>query len=282
MISTRRIAPNLAIATPPPTVEVGAIAMGKKDVLAAITALQATGMTKWEALGALASALGSSEATPLWATWTQRVSHVEAITKALMEVAREAPEAANTWLNAWLSEHRQLRSLKLEKLDWITSLPDGLRVQGRVHLAHLRNLAALPGDLKVGGQLDINQLPIVALPADLQLGGNVALINCAAVDFKWGRTVFPANLGLYFSAVDLPDGLTVAGSLVLHRTRCSVLPERLAVVETLSLVDCRDWDGRIPADARVGGRIITGTDDRGVKLEAWRQAHPEANHGGAP
>jgi hypothetical protein len=68
----------------------------------------------------------------------------------------------------------------------------------------------------------------------------------------------------------LGDGLTVGGSLGLEGTPIQTLPSKLAIGGDLFLYECVQWDGCVPEDARVGGRIFTEDHPQGVALASLR------------
>jgi hypothetical protein len=72
----------------------------------------------------------------------------------------------------------------------------------------------------------------------------------------------------------LPDDLAVEGDLTLDRCALETLPKGLFVRGYLALRGCAAWDGRIPADARIGQRVMTDADPDGVSLAEWRALHP--------
>jgi hypothetical protein len=58
----------------------------------------------------------------------------------------------------------------------ITSLPDGLKVEGSLFLSDTK-ITFLPDNLKVGGSLSLSNTPITSLPDNLQVGGSLFLSN---------------------------------------------------------------------------------------------------------
>jgi hypothetical protein len=73
----------------------------------------------------------------------------------------------------------------------------------------------------------------------------------------------------------LPRRLSIDGPLRLDG--CSGLrsiPEGLSLNGFLCLVRCGNWDGQIPADADIGGKVKTNLHPEGVTLDKWRKLHP--------
>ena len=68
----------------------------------------------------------------------------------------------------------------------ITSLPDGLKVNGYLNLGGTK-ITALPADLEVGGYLNLRNTPITALPDGLKVNGSLDLRETPITDL-------PANL----------------------------------------------------------------------------------------
>ena len=77
----------------------------------------------------------------------------------------------------------------------ITSLPDGLVVDGVLDLENCTGITSLPEGLTVGGDLDLYGTGITSLPEGLAVGGSLYLENCTGI-------------------TSLPDGLTVGGCLL--------------------------------------------------------------------
>jgi len=72
----------------------------------------------------------------------------------------------------------------------------------------------------------------------------------------------------------LPRDLRIGSNLWLERSRIASLPEGLDVRFSLWLRGCRDWDGLIPADARVGARVFSDRHVLGIPLAEWRARYP--------
>ena len=92
----------------------------------------------------------------------------------------------------------------------------------------------------------------------------------------------------------LPGGLEVEGSLLLPRRGLArllwkpkvgadlwleksgivALPDGLEVGCSPWLRGCRDWDGQIPEDARVGARVVLDRHVHGIPLMEWRARYP--------
>jgi len=90
-------------------------------------------------------------------------------------------------------------NLNLE-LKNITSLPEGLKVEGNLFLNDCKNLTSLPEGLKVGENLLLNNCTnLTLLPEGLQVGGYLDLQNCT------GLTL-------------LPEGMEVGENLYIRKT----------------------------------------------------------------
>jgi hypothetical protein len=148
-------------------------------------------------------------------------------------VAAKLPEAALEGFHHWLGRNPLAGDLDLTGRSWITALPTGLTVGGKLILWGTL-VARLPILLKVGG--------------DLSLEG------------AWVRELSP--------------GLRVGGNAFLAHSQIAALPGRLIVGGDLDMEGCHVWNGRIPQDARVGGRVYTDRHPGGVALDAWRHLHP--------
>jgi hypothetical protein len=100
-----------------------------------------------------------------------------------------------------------------------------------------------------------------------------------------GFTLVPGNLELINVPIPvLPDGLKVGGDLLLSGSGIQSLPPGLVVQGDLDLRRCAVWDGLVPGDAQVMGKVYddarwTATMAPHLGLTAWRASRP---HGGLP
>lgn len=102
-------------------------------------------------------------------------------------------------------------------------------------------------------------------------------------DEVFGRAVLDASRNLtvnsYFQLAGLkierlPAGMRVFSALDLSGCKTlAVLPVGLEVRDDLYLQGCTSWDGVIPEDAKIGGRIFCDVLDmaNGVNLGKWRE-----------
>jgi hypothetical protein len=96
----------------------------------------------------------------------------------------------------------------------------------------------------------------------------------------WVTTLPPGlSVGRHLNLIDtgiatLPKGL-LARSLDLDGTPLTTLPAGLWISRHLSLRRCRDWDGRIPEDARIGRKLLTDAHPDGIGFAEWRRLHPD-------
>ena len=72
----------------------------------------------------------------------------------------------------------------------------------------------------------------------------------------------------------LPRDLKVGSNLWLERSRIATLPEGLDVRCSIWLRGCRNWDGRIPQETRMGSRVFSGRHLHGILLEERRTRYP--------
>jgi hypothetical protein len=106
---------------------------------------------------------------------------------------------------------------------------------------------------------------LTALPVGLRVEGGLTLEGCERL-------------------AQLPAGLAIQDDLCLRRSGITALPPRLSVGGNLLLEGCGPWDGRIPEDADIRGRICTDAFPFnafhrftcGLSLAEWR----ERNRGG--
>jgi hypothetical protein len=101
-----------------------------------------------------------------------------------------------------------LRPSSIDYMD-IESLPEGLKVSGRLNLMG-SDMQFLPKGLEVGGYLDLSYSFIKSLPEGLKVGGSLSLFDCAII-------------------TSLPEGLKVGGNLDLGATNITSLPRGLKV-----------------------------------------------------
>jgi len=101
-----------------------------------------------------------------------------------------------------------LRPSSIDYMD-IESLPEGLKVSGRLNLMG-SDMQFLPKGLEVGGYLDLSYSLINSLPEGLKVGGSLSLFDCANI-------------------TSLPEGLKVGGNLDLGFTKIISLPRGLKV-----------------------------------------------------
>jgi hypothetical protein len=83
----------------------------------------------------------------------------------------------------------------------------------------------------------------------------------------------------WFSA--LLEGLAIDESLVIAECpNFGSLPKVLRIRKDLELLGCEGWDGIIPEDAVIGGKITTEAQSEGVSLAEWRKTNPDESGGG--
>lgn len=183
-----------------------------------LVAFQATGAPFWEAVGMVASTPhGPALASREWASYLQAGRRGAEPIMALLGIAAASPRLANNLLQVWLRDRHLDATLDLIGIPWVKALPSGLVVEGDLCLSGLA-LRHLPGGLNVGGNLEIaNCLRLERLPDGLRVGGDLWADGCQSLS-------------------RLPADLVVDGDLLLR--------------------GCRAWDGMLPVDARVGGRVL--------------------------
>jgi hypothetical protein len=106
------------------------------------------------------------------------------------------------------------------------------------------------------------------------------LAMAALGEWLIGHRGIKANveLGMATWVTALPDGVRVAGWLDLRGSGLVSLPAGLKV-EVLDLHGCERWDGRIPADAKVSGKVYTDGHFKGILLRDWHRLHPNGERG---
>ena len=114
-----------------------------------------------------------------------------------------------------------LRPSSIDYID-IESLPEGLKVSGRLNLMG-SDMKLLPKGLEVGGYLDLSYSLISSLPEGLKVGGSLSLFDCAYM-------------------TSLPEGLKVGGNLDLGATNITSLPRGLKVEGYIELIGTKLTD----------------------------------------
>jgi hypothetical protein len=249
--------------------------------------LLATGATKAEAVGMLAAALGTAWVQPWYQRRVRTFTSPEGVLEHLGQIAKAAPATANAWFGAWLLERNPYDDiLNVSGLRWLTSLPDGLVVQGAFRAGNT-GLQELPSGLKVGYALTLWDTPLRTVPADLVAKS----LNLSGSDIETlpRGLAFEESLNLERTVhiQTLPEGLTIGTHLELQGSRIERLPQGLVVGSLLDLRGCHHWDGQIPLDAQIGSlRTDRHPNARepgtcvGITLEEWRMLHPQGEKEG--
>jgi hypothetical protein len=118
--------------------------------------------------------------------------HPDQAIPLLKAVAATDPELARMGLAAWAGGREVDGDLDLNGLGWVTSLPDGLRVNGFLDL-NGSGLLSLPRGLRVGGILELGGTRVVALPGDLEVADYLGLLAAEAWD---GQVPLGVRIGL--------------------------------------------------------------------------------------
>ena len=127
--------------------------------------------------------------------------------------------------------------------------------QGRTLILNRDWITALPCGLTVW-QLNLSGTNVTSLPDGMKVIRSIELDN---------------------SRIEtLPAGFEVGSGLILMGSQIRTLPARLKVGDLINLSGCDAWDGQVPADANIGGRIITDQHPNpGIAFTEWRRLHPE-------
>jgi hypothetical protein len=186
-------------------------------------------------------------------------------------VAEADPEGVNAVVNAHLARRPFEGFLDFAGCSWLTSLPDGLVVEGSLLLDGTA-LTTLPSGLKVKDRLSLKWATLACLPIDL--------VVCD-LDLAHSRVALPEGLRVgrflnFWKAkiTTLPDRLWVGGSLDLDETPIQALPEGLFVGGRLDMRNCHRWDGQVPEDAQIVEGIRTDREPDGIVLEDWHLLNP--------
>jgi hypothetical protein len=141
-------------------------------------------------------------------------------------------------------------------------LPEGLWVEGACDLKRCEKLEVLPRGMVVTASLCAKGCSrLREVPPGLKVGGWLEFAGCASLE-------------------TLPDGLKVGGGLNLAECKAlRRLPAGLVVATDLDLRLCLAWDGVVPPDAVIGGKIITDRHPRGVGLVVHHREQAQATKG---
>ena len=111
-----------------------------------------------------------------------------------------------------------LRPSSIDYMD-IESLPEGLKVSGRLNLMG-SDMQFLPKGLEVGGFLNLSYSLINSLPEGLKVGGSLSLFDCANITSLPEGLKVGGNLDLGFTKIiSLPKGLKVGGFIDLNGSK---------------------------------------------------------------
>jgi hypothetical protein len=209
-----------------PAPEAPNLTLDPAHATAALDALLATGLSRWDAMVALVAAGVKPAAFPdLRGVPRAALCPFPSLGDALYRfhtLAQKRPEAGNAALNAYLKGVTVADNLRLSNQRWVTALPSGLRVERILDLQGT-GVTALPEGLESGGTLDLRGTPIVSLPAGLAAYRGLLLTGCRAWDGRIPedlRTQGPrpnvATLTWTLHTDAHPDGLTLPAWRALH------------------------------------------------------------------
>lgn len=143
----------------------------------------------------------------------------------------------------------------------LTTLPDGLVVEGDLDLRHCVALTALPVGLAVSGRLNLYGCSaLTALPEGLTVGRDLDLRDCTRLTRLPARLTVAAHLSLRgcTALTALPAGLTVGGTLDLRGcTALTALPE-----EILTWGPCRSPAGNCVRQIFLGSGLSASLQTR--------------------
>jgi hypothetical protein len=151
-----------------------------------IGALTASGMSRWEAIATLfdldrdmAMFIGLET---LSAIADAGYGDTVLVVKACDYVAAANQEAADALLRGWVARGRIKDDLDAHGREWLTGLPDGTMVGGKLDLEGCPGVLSLPEGLQVGTVLRLRGSGVIALPRGLKVGRHLDLTGCRAWD----------------------------------------------------------------------------------------------------
>jgi hypothetical protein len=222
-------------------------------------ALEASGISRWEAFGLVAMALGSEDARDEWGRFLGGKPGCYEVWDALNGIAESAPDLADMFFH----EHYAGRHIR-GRLDcgkaWPRIIPEGMSVEETLGLEGCRVLERIGVGMKVGGSLSMRDcIAIAKLPERLEVGVDLISFGCVRLESVGfgtaiGRDLFLAHNG---SFKEFPKGLVIGRDLKI--CECPTfrrLPMALQVGRDLKIESCPNWDGVIPDDMKVGGHVF--------------------------
>jgi hypothetical protein len=243
--------------------------VSRPDQDLAVTALMATGLTRWQALvesfrGGLVPA--SLRGVPEGLLCDEPDTALMA--RFIRQRLAEKPSAAMAFLKDCCGDRVVRGPLDLSDCPRLTALPEGLTIDGELVLTGCRNLSGLPEGLRATAIHLQDCVKLKSIPEGLAMVGH---------ESPFLETL---NLSRCEGLERLPDGVRVRGTLWLDGcTSLKALPKGLNV-GTLYIRSCPAWDGRIPDDAAIRHGLVTASPPDpdawpGISLPEWRKLHPD-------
>jgi hypothetical protein len=124
---------------------------------------------------------------------------------ALAALTLGSAHSANDSLCSFLAGRELKGTLNLWNRNWVTSLPDGLRVGGDLDMRST-SIVSLPEDLFVGDTLWLSETLLVALPNGLTVGNCLILCGCP---FWNGQIPEGTKVGRRLLTDAHPEGLSL-------------------------------------------------------------------------
>jgi hypothetical protein len=260
----RAFTPSPGAATAPPAGD-GLDAVFAAGLEATLLALRATGATPYEAAAAALAGLPSAgdvlDAIRLMGEPRFGVPPADLVVGSLETVAKLASDQGLAPVLA------RLEGLGFHPLSWWVAA-DSAPYPARM----LFSTASWPEGM---GPTDFGLSDKVR---GRFFGGSLLLRTAGKRPALPDGLVVPANMDIYHhpAKLALPARLRVGGKLTFDECKGPLtLPMGLEVGD-LQILRCPKWDGRIPADTRVAGSVITERHPYpGLSLAAWREAHPD-------
>lgn len=155
-----------------------------------------------------------------------------------------------------LPEQFRCGGLLLEEVP-LTHLPEGLHINGNLHLDGLTKLQALPEGLRVDGELELRSCPTIRdLPSDLQAEGGLRIFHCVNLtEFPIFEIPMDLDLCTMPDLRELPIGFHVGGNLIIAGCGLRSLPGNLRVDGHLILENLSDLEV-VPPTIRVGTSLL--------------------------
>jgi hypothetical protein len=197
-----------------------------------------------EAIGKKGSEVGWEGVRADWKAEASALTDPNMAVIACANVAKGSPEVARSAFSDWMTEHGKWSAEPLFVKDqaWLTTFPKGFRSGANVYASN-SGLTELPEGFYAKGGLRVDECASLSgIPPHTEVGGTLDARNCPKLAF-------------------IGHGTVIGGDIDLR--------------------GCSGWDGRLPDDLKVAGKVRTDGHPEGIAIAKWRSAHPQGERADA-